>query len=743
MEIDVPQHPALSRRNFMIGTAGLTLGVATSTSLLASVPVSGGAALGSELPPGRAFNAYVTLGDDGRIFIMAPATEMGQGSLTSLPLIVADEMDASWDSVVIVPAPASDRLYGNPAFYGLQMTAGSFSVAGYYASLRKFGAQVRQVLLANAARRWGVDQAQLTTEPGFVIDTASKRRMSYKEIAGFMQVPDTAPEVSPAQMKDPSKFHLIGKRGIERVDVASKVDGSCQYSIDVQVPGMLYGAIARAPVEGARPVRVDDSLAKQVPGVVKIIELPYGVGVVADKPWSAFAARDALRVEWDRSSPAWNFSSEEGAKNYLASARNLSLKGTPWGKKGDVFQAMEGATRVFSREYLSEFAYHAQMEPLNVVAAVSEDGSRCEVWAGTQSQSMMVAAVAGALKIPEEKVTYHIMLMGGGFGRRNQRDQEFVVDGVLLSKAVGRAVKCIWTREDDIKNGRFHPMSANFLQAGIDGSGNIVAWRHRKASDGILPFIDPLRYKRMGFDLISIAGADLQTYDVPNSLAEHLMQDSGIRTSALRGIGFAPNTFAMEAFIDELSEELKVDAVELRLRLLGKAPRAVHVIRDVLARSDFRRKRAGRGLGLAYMNYSGTEVAMVIEISVKNSGEIVPHNVWATLDCGVAIQPENIIAQSEGAIVYGLGLALSEQLTIKGGVAQHSNFTDYKVPRMREIPRMHCKVVPSDGPPKGVGQMTTPLVAPAIAAAFHRLKGKRLRHMPFVPSRVATLLAEK
>jgi len=738
-----PTASGLNRRGFMIGAAGLSLAVLPTlnacSSMQRAAPVSGP---GATLPgPAQKLNAYVSIGKDDYVYILSPATEMGQGSLTALPLIVAEEMDADWDKVVIVPAPASDAIYGNPGFGNIQYTAGSMAVQGYYLPLRHFGAQVRQVLLSNAARRWNVPLAQLKTEPGCVVHSDSGRRLSYGQIAEFMELPATAPEVRSEQLKDPATFRLLGKRDVGRVDVSSKVDGSAQYSLDVQLPGMLYGVITRTPVEGARPIKVDDRAARAMSGVREIVVLPYGVGVVADKPWTAQAARESLKIEWDKSGLGWGFDSEEKIAEFSQDVRNLSKPGKPWGKVGDALAAMRNATTIVQREYRCDYAYHAQMEPLNVVASVASDGKSCEVWAGTQSQTLALTAVAQALNIPEDKVKLNVMLMGGGFGRRGNRDEEFVVDGVLLSNAVKKPVKCIWSREDDVKNGRFRPMTAHLLRAGVSNQRDIVAWQHRMASDNLMPFVDPIRYKQFrNTDVLAIIGTELRTYDVADRIAEHLPQDTGIRTAPLRGIGVGPNTFAMECFVDELAAELKEDPLELRLRLLHKAPRAQRVLREVAQLAGYGKPRTMTGLGLSYLNYNGTELGVAAEISVAEDGSIKVHDIWATIDCGLPVQPENVIAQSSGSIVYGLGLALYERITIKNGAVVQSNFYDYRIPRMRDMPEIHCSVIATPNAPTGVGQMTTPLVAPAIASAFFDLKKRRLRHIPFTRERVLEAL---
>ncbi|WP_285409845.1 molybdopterin cofactor-binding domain-containing protein [Variovorax sp. efr-133-TYG-130] len=731
-------HCGVRRRQFMQGAAGLTF------ASIADIPAALAANLEQDASsktgaPAKTVNAYVSLARDGRVFIQSPATEMGQGSLTSLPVMIAEEMDADWERVVILPAPASDAIYGNPLRLQLQYTAGSAAVWGYFLHLRKFGAQVRHVLLDNVARRWGVPLSELRTEPGFVLLRDGSRRIGYGDIVEFLELPTTAPEIKPEQLKSPSAFRLIGRKDVGRVDVPSKVNGTAQYSIDVQLPSMLYAAISRSPVEGSGPLEVDDRAARKMKGVVDVVRLPFGVGVIADKPWTATKARDSLKIKWRREGRAWGLDSGTQMDAYAKQAADLATAGKPWTKDqaGNAIAALASAAMVLQREYRCDYAYHGQMEPLNVVASVSANGSKCEVWAGTQSQTMAVKAVAEALGIAPQAVTLHSMLMGGAFGRRGNRDMEFVIDGVLLSKAVGRPVKCIWTREDDVKNGRFRPMSVHVLRAGLDDSRRLTAWHHRIACDEVMPFMDPVRYKlNGGNDAIAILGSELKTYDIPNRGAEHLAQKTGVRTSPLRGVGYGPTTFANEGLLDEVAEHLKMDPVALRLQLLAKAPRARAVIEDVVARSKYGTAGAPPGLGLAYLNYAGTEIALVAEVAVDSGNGLVVKNIWATLDCGIPVQPGNVIAQSTGSIVYGLGLALSERITLQDGVVQQSNFYDYLVPRMRDVPPIHCEVISTDTAPTGAGQMTTPLVAPAIASAFHKLTGRRLRHMPFTPERV-------
>lgn len=727
-----------SRRRFMTGAAGLTFGVAVATPGLRELAVGAAeAATGSSK-----INNWVTVFTDGTVVIQSPAAEMGQGSLTSLPLIVAEEMDADWSKVRIVAAPPNNRIYGNPAFRYLQYTAGSATVTGYFTNLRQFGAQVRYVLLDNAAQRWGVPLNEVVSSPGFAEHPPTGRRLSYGEIAAFAKVPAQAPEVQ-LDALDKARFRLIGK-DVPRIDVAGKTNGSAQYSIDVQVPGMVYGAILREPVDRAQPVQVDDREARAVAGVLQIVPLKYGVGVIADTPWAAFKAKQALKVTWSKEARGWKHSSGSGFDAFARIARDESRKGVAWETVGQAVAELGKAQTVIEGEYRADYAYHAQMEPLNSVASVSKDG--CEIWCGTQSQTIAVDAVAAALGLPAEKIKFNGMLLGGGFGRRGNRDLEFMVDSALLSKAVGKPVKVLWTREDDIKNGRFRPQYVNRIRAAVDGKGKIVAWHHRVVSDEALAYMDPVRFKAsQGRDNIAMRGTELPTYDIPHRLAEGLQQPTGIRTAPLRAIGVGQNSFANEVFIDEVAAKLGVDPVEFRIRQLAGAPRAQRgrrVIEEVAKMADWGRKREGRGLGVAYLDYSGTQLAGIAEVSLGKDGRIKVHDFWCVIDVGVAVQPDNIIAQTESSIVYGIGLALTEHIDVAGGLVQQSNFFDYHVPRMRDIPNIHIRLVQTPNHPTGAGQMATPLVPSAIANAFHQLTGVRLRQQPLLPGRVQQAMNE-
>jgi isoquinoline 1-oxidoreductase beta subunit len=373
---------------------------------------------------------------------------------------------------------------------------------------------------------------------------------------------------------------------------------------------------------------------------------------------------------------------------------------------------------------------------------VSPSGDSCEIWCGTQSQTMAQEAVANVLGVPREKVKLHDMLMGGGFGRRGHRDEEFVIDAVLMAKEAGKPVKVIWTREDDVHNGRMRPLSAHYLRAGLDEKGKIIAWHQRIAVDRVLPFADPVRYKNAkGRDGIVMRGVELTTYDIPNALTEQLYRDTGVRTSPLRGVGWTANIFAEESFLDEIAEKRGIDPVALRLELLKDLPRGRKVVERTAEMAGWGKKREGRALGFAFVNYSNTPIAGIVEVSLdRSTGKIKVHNVWSAIDCGIPVHPDNVVAQTESSIIYGLGMSLTERITVKDGAIRQSNFYDYQVPRMSDIPDIHVEVIATDNHPTGAGQMGTPMIGPAIANAMFQLTGVRLRESPMTPERVKKAL---
>ena len=725
--LDAARATFVDRREVLSGFAGLAF------SLVLSEGSQRAAAAAAPFA-----TAWVKIDADGTVTIASPAAEMGQGSRTSLALIIAEEMDADWSRVRVEQSPLDDKVYGNPR-YGIMYTAGSASVPTYFKPLRLQAAQVRRVLIDNVAQKWGVAAAELSTEAGYVVHKESQRRIGYGEVAAFGLVPAVMPTVQEADLKQPGQFRYLGK-DITRVDVASKVDGSAQYSIDVRVPGMKYATVFRAPVENAVPVSVETAAALNVAGVTDVVRLPYGVGVVARSMEAALVGKDRLNVGWSKAHGS-GFDSAQALDRYVERARDLSTEGKPWDKAGDI-AAMSAAATFVEAEYRTDFAYHAQMEPLNSVASVNEAGDGAEVWCGTQAPTVAARAVARALNTSPEKIVLHPMLLGGGFGRRGHFDAEYVVNSVLLSRAVKAPVKLMWSREDDIHNGRFRPMTGHYLKAGLDKEGRIVAWRHRVASEEALAFQDFPRFKGRGERAIfSMLGTEQPSYDLPNRLIDHVRQVDGMRLSSMRGTGNPPNAFVTESFIDEIALAQKVDPLEFRKRLTAKVPRAQNLLQTLSDMSDWTRRRpAGTGLGLCFRNEDGTLIGMVAETSVdKNTGEVKLRKVWAAIDAGLAVQPDNIKAQLEGAIIYTMGAALFERVTISDGAVEQNNFYDYRIPRMSDAPDIEVAVLSTDNPPTGIGEMggnVTGAVGNAVATAT----GVRIRHMPITPERVKAAL---
>jgi isoquinoline 1-oxidoreductase beta subunit len=714
----------ISRRNFLSGSAGLTFAFAVSPQL----DVAGEALAQTSFGP----NVWMTIATDGTITIVSPAAEMGQGSFTALPAIVAEELDADWTKVrPILPPQWEEKKYGNPAYDGAFQTTASSSVKGYFKGLRLAGAQARRVLIDAAAARWNVPAAELTTEPSVVVHKASGRRLSYGEIAAFAKAPAELPKIEEKDLKSPSNFRLIGK-DVPRVDVPSKVTGAAKYAIDVQIPDMVYAAVLQPPYPGGTPQAVDDAAARKVPGITDIVMLPEGVGVVGTGVEATQAAKRLLKVTWSNVEAA-RHDSETALGQFAEIGRDKSRNGVVYDRVGDAKAAMAGAARVFRGEYRTRYLYHAQMEPLSATAAVSPDGTSAEIWAGTQGPTNALNQIARLLKTDRSKLVLHQHTLGGGYGRRSQ--QEVIIEAVRLAKAVGKPVKLIWSREDDLTFGKFRPMTAHHIEAGFDAGGKLVAWHHRVISESVIAYTSGDPKPRM--DRIVMKGSPIPQYPIPNKLAEHVIVPGNARLAAWRGVGNGHNAFAAECFLDEIAKELSKDPVAFRLELAEGQPRMQHLLRVVAEMSDWTRKRDDRGLGVATMVKDDTLAAGVAEVSVdRASGRVKVHNVWCALDAGIAVQPKNLAAQTEGSIVYGLGHVLREQVIIKDGQVQQSNFTDYEIARMSDTPNIEIRVVSTNNPPTGGGEDGLPVLACAVGNAIATLTGVRLRELPFSPERV-------
>jgi isoquinoline 1-oxidoreductase beta subunit len=520
------------------------------------------------------------------------------------------------------------------------------------------------------------------------------------------------------------------------LDIPGKIDGSALYSIDVQVPNMVYATVLRTPVEGATPEHVDDAAARAVPGVLKVVPLKNSVGVVAETIEAAFKGRAALNVSWS-SVPTDSFDSATGLKEFLAHAAKLDDKGVSFVAKGNVDDAFAKAAKVMTAQYSSDYVYHAQMEPMNVTASVSPAGDSAEIWIGTQGASINTNAAAAMLKTTPDKIKLNQFYLGGGYGRRSPADM--LPEVLPLAKAMQRPVKLIWTREQDVKSAQMRPMTGHQLEAALDADGKVTGWRHRVVGESVVAYrgTDKALENNKGLDNIVLEGSKHE-YGIANQSIAYLREKRGIAVAAWRGIGAGYNKFVIESFIDEIAAAQNKDPVAFRLDLLKDEPRAQAVIKAVADKSGWGKPAAdGHALGFSYAKVVETYVAAVGEISVDTKTGIVrAHRFWLALDPGIVLNPDSVLAQTEGNVIFGLSQTLKEQVSIAGGEVQQNNFYDYPVLRMSEMPEIDITLMPTDNPAKGIGEASLPLIAPCVGNALFKLTGKRLRALPLSPERV-------
>ena len=712
----------LSRRHFITLAGGATFVIAAGT-------------VWSQLksdPPGEPANsdqitAWVRLQPNGQVIIYNPAAEMGQGSMTALAVLIAEEMDVDWSDVHIEFSPIEPTVYGvgwGGGLGGSMITVGSRTVRSYYQALRQAGAQARYVLLHSVAEKWNVPMKELTTKPSIVVHRSSGREITYGEISNFIKSPESIPQIPEDQLKQPAQFRLIGKN-IPRFDLPAKVDGTAIFSIDVHPPEMVYGVVSRSPVNGARPNEINESTIRAIPGVIDMLVLDYGVGIVADSWETASKAKRELQIQWSDDSSARTHRSDDAYNDYLKMA-DSNTTGRIITDKLNVTQALSEAVKTYKVDYFNDYAYHAQMEPLNAVVSVAPDGASAEAWVGSQAPDGARSEIASILGIDISKVTFHPCYLGGGFGRRSMAD--YVSEATILSKAVKKPVKLIWTREDDVQYGAFRPQSLQRMQAGVDANGSISAWWHIISGTG-------------GGLLTS--GVDTPFYDLPCQKIELRGIDHGVRTKHWRSVGHGPNKWAIEAFIDEIAVDLGKDPYTFRQQLMKDSPRALKVLDTAASMSRWGTDVPdGRARGIAFAERSGSLSAGVCELSVdRQSGMIRIHHIWTALDAGVVVQPDNAVAQMEGAVLFGLSSVLSERISFMDGRVQQSNYHDYPILRIADAPEtLEVEIVPSHEPPSGIGEAGLPVVGGMVANAFAKLTGKKIRHMPFTPDRVLAAL---
>ena len=742
MKEQVPT-PAIgaNRREFLQGVGGLTL-VISSTGLITACSTDEAERLARSEGTDLTANIWVTIGTDDTVTIQYPATEMGQGTSTALPLILADELDADWDKVKVETVAVHDEAYGNPFFQNMLYTAGSLTVQAYFERIRLAGAQTRKLLVESAAARWGVPVTELETEPSVVIHPASGMRLSYGEIASFTDVPATLPEISAEELKPFGQHRYLGS-DIPRRDVPAKTDGSAQFGIDAQVPGMVYASILHAPVEGEEALEVDDSAARAIAGVTDVVRLPWGVAVVAETYESSKWGKEALVVTWSEISPFRQADLETDLEQYVRQAEDLSLSGAAWRAAGDISEPFASAAQVVEATYQSDPAYHAQIEPMNATAHVTEDGKAAELWVSTQTQSLSILGAAEFLETTPDKITLHPMYIGGGFGRRTLRRQKYAEEALYISREIGLPVKVIWTREDDVKNGTFRNAAAQLMRAAFDEEGRLSGWHHRVAAPKVLEYMNPPRWELSeGRDVIAMLGSESSRYDIPNFLAEHILTERRSRVCAWRGVSTSYTKFAAESFIDELAAARDTNPLQFRMDLCHNDPRALNVLETVAEMADWSRPREGTALGLSLAGYGSTFGAGIADVSVDRiTGVVTVHNFWLAADAGYLLQPSNSEAQLEGNVIFGISNALKERIDIKGGIVQQSNYYDYQVMRMNEMPNIEVRAISTDNAPTGMGEIGLASVSGAIANAVFAATGARVRHLPMTPDRVLAAMA--
>lgn len=725
-----------SRRRFLKTSAlvggGLVIGF--------MVPVAGRFALADPAAgaatTGMVPNAFLRIGNDDSVTVLIGHSEMGQGIWTALPMLIAEELDADWSKIKVEHAPAA-AAYAHTAF-GMQMTGGSSSTWSEFERYRRAGAAARSMLMQAAAQRFNVPLEQVRTENGEVI--AGDQRVRYGALAddaGKLKAPDPAS----LTLKDPKDWKIIGKP-TKRLDTPEKITGQAKFGMDVQFPGLMTAVVARAPVFGGKVRSFDATAAKAIPGVRNVVQVPSGVAVIADHYWAAKLGRDALKVDWDLG----DFASVDSDQLRTQLTQLAATPGTQVVHAGDVAGALAKATKSISAVYAVPYLAHAPMEPLNCTVKIGPDS--CEIWTGTQFQTIDQGVAAKITGLKPEQIQIHTMFLGGGFGRRATPTSDFVNEAVHVAKAAGVPVKTVWSREDDVHGGYYRPAYVHDAKIGVDAQGMPVAWQHGIAGQSILagtPFEAAL--VKGGIDATSVEGVSDSPYfkEIANHRVGLHSPKTPIPVLWWRSVGHSHTAFVMESLIDELAHAAGKDPVEYRRALLKNHPRHLGVLDLAVGKANWTTPLAkGRARGVAVHESFGSWVAQVAEVSVEDTptGPAVRvHRVVCAVDCGIAVNPETIRAQMESGIAFGLGATLHSKLSLKEGRVQQSNYHDYQVLRLNEMPQVEVHIVPSAEKPGGIGETGVPPIAPAVANAVFALTGQRLRELPLqlaAPSAPAT-----
>ncbi|MDH4567493.1 xanthine dehydrogenase family protein molybdopterin-binding subunit [Pseudomonas sp. BN414] len=723
----------VSRRTFLKGSGGLALGIAFAPLL------KGGEALAATAEPFMP-NAFVRIAGDGTVTILAKHVEMGQGSYTGLATLLAEELDADWSQVRVEGAPANAALYNNLAFGPMQGTGGSSAIANSYEQMRKAGASARAMLVSAAAEQWKVPAAEITVSKGVVSHASSGKKAGFGELADAAARQSVPAEVT---LKSPQDFTLIGKERLSRKDSADKTDGSATFTQDFRLPGMLVAVVAYPPRFGGVLKSLDASKAKAVPGVVEVVEFkdtPHGrsgVAVLAKNTWSARQGRDALIVEWDESK-AFKLGSEEIFARYREAA---GKEGHVAGKQGDITAALAQPAKLIEADYEFPYLAHAAMEPMNCLVKIS--AGQCEVWNGEQFQTVDQLAIAKYLGIPVENVSLTQLYAGGSFGRRANPQSDYLLEAVAIAKAARAKgqdvpVKLVWTREDDMHAGFFRPAYLHRARLALDEEGKLQGWHQRVVGQSILKgtAFEGAMVKE-GIDHTSVEGAANLSYEVPNLQVElHTPDDIGVPVQWWRSVGHTHTAYAVETLIDQAATTAGKDPYAYRHGLLGKKPRHLGALELAAQKAGWDQplkpgaEGEKRGRGIAVHESFGSFVAQVAEVTVKADGSYKVDRVVCAVDCGEAVNPDVIRAQMEGGIGYGLAAALHGAITLKDGVVEQSNFHDFQVLRINEMPVVEVHIVPSAQAPSGVGEPGVPPIAPAVANALYAAVGQRIYKLP-------------
>jgi len=713
----------ISRRTFIKASAlaigGLVIAFSTPNAkrfLMPGIPVANAADDNSKLPTP---NAFLHIGTDNTITVMLAHSEMGQGIWTTLPMLIAEELDADWSKIKVVHAPAAPA-YIHTA-YGIQITGGSSTTWSEFDRYRQAGALTRALLVSAAAQRMGVPLDSITTENGFAI--SGKQRVSYGDLAEAAAKLETPKSVT---LKAPKDWKIIGK-ATKRLDSPEKINGSAKFGQDVHFEGLMTAMVARSPVFGGSVKSFDGSAAKKIKGVQQIVQVPTGVAVIADNYWSAKQGRDALKVEWDLGPNA-----SLDSKALLSNFRKMTTtQGLIAAKAGDSKTAMSKGKKFVEAEYVLPYLAHSPMEPLN--CAVKIDKDTCEIWTGTQMQGTDQLAAAKILGLKPEQVTIHTLFLGGGFGRRANPAADFVSEAVQVAKAAGVPVKTVWSREDDVKGGYYRPMYLHKAKIGLDASGMPAVWDHVAVGQSIIlgtPF-EAFMIKE-GVDATSVEGAADSPYfkSIPNYQVSLHTVKTGVPVLWWRSVGHSHTAFVMESLVDELAHAAKKEPLAYRRALLKDHPRHLAALNLAAEKADWS-KPLPKGIfrGIAVHESFGSFVAQIAEVSVVK-GSVKVHRMVCAIDCGLAVNPDSLKAQMESSISFGLGAALHSEITFKEGMVEQSNFHDYQVLRINEMPKVEVHIVQSAEKMGGVGEPGLPPVAPAVTNAIFAATGKRIRTLP-------------